>query len=251
MPPATSPRRSAAGARRRDEPQLAPLTHLTLFERVYGKLSDALTTGAFAPGETLTIRGLAEQLGTSVMPAREALRRLAAEGALDVQPNRSIRVPVMDAASASELCRLRMLLEGEATAIAATRMTPERLQIVQGFHRDFESSVKTGNVFRLLESGQRLHFAIYEAAESPRMFAIIQMLWLQNGPSLAEPMRRAFNRKEVVSFAESVVVHHQRIIDALGKGDADRAARAVRAEIAYIVERVRAIIDPSVNHDNR
>lgn len=249
MPLATSPRRSAAGARRRDEPKLAPLTHLTLFERVYGKLSDALTTGAFAPGETLTIRGLAEQLGTSVMPAREALRRLAAEGALDVLPNRSIRVPVMDAASAAELCRLRMLLEGEAAAIAAARLTPDQLQVVRGFHRDFESSVKLGNVFRLLEAGQKLHFAIYEAADSPKMFAIIQMLWLQNGPSLAEPMRRAFNRKEVVSFAESVGVHHQRIIDALGKGDAERAARAVRAEIAYVVERVRAIGTDSARGD--
>jgi DNA-binding GntR family transcriptional regulator len=242
MPISEGPKRSASGTRRRGEPQLAPLTHLTLFERVYGKLSDALTNGVFAPGETLTIRGLAEQLGTSVMPAREALRRLAAEGALDMLPNRSIRVPVMDATSAAELCRLRMLLEGEATAIAAARLTPEKLQVIRGFHRDFESSVKSGNVFKLLEAGQKLHFAIYEAAESPKMFAIIQMLWLQSGPSLAEPMRRTFNRKEVVSFAESVGIHHQRIIDALGKADADRAARAVRAEIAFVVDHVRAIV---------
>jgi len=245
MPTSANFRRTTLGKRRQDEPQLAPITHVTLFERVYGKLSDALFSGAFAPGETLTIRALAEQLGTSVMPAREALRRLAAEGALDVLPNRSIRVPFMDTASASELRRLRMLLEGEATAIAATRLTAESLQHIRAFHRDFESSVKSGHVAKLLEAGQKFHFAIYEGAQSPKMFAIIQMLWLQSAPSLAEPMRRTFNRKEVVSFAESVGVHHQRIIDALGIGDADRAARAVRAEIAFVMDHVRAIVADS------
>ena len=236
------PKRPVASSRRRDELQLAPITHQTLFERVYNKMRDALMTGAFASGETLTIRGLAEQLGTSVMPAREALRRLAAEGALDVLPNRSIRVPVMDADRVAELCRLRMLLEGEAALIAASRLTPDELLVIRGFHRDFEASIKSGNVFKLLEAGQNLHFAIYEGARSPKMLSIIGMLWLQSGPWLAEPMRRSFNRREVVSFAESVSVHHQRIVEALEKADAVRAAKAVRAEIAYLMDHARTIV---------
>ena len=74
------------------------------------------------------------------------------------------------------------------------------------------------------------------------MLSIINMLWLQSGPWLAEPMRRSFNRREVVSFAESVSVHHQRIVDALDKADPERAAKAVRAEIAYLMDHARTIV---------
>lgn len=235
------PKRSGTSNTARDDARLAPISNLTLFERVYNEMRNAIMTGAFAPGETLTIRGLADRLGTSVMPVREALRHLASEGALDVLPNRSIRVPVMDATRVAELCRLRMLLEGEAASLAASQLTAEELVVIVGFHREFEASVKSGNVLKLLEAGQNLHFAIYEAARSPRMMALIGMLWLQSGPWLAEPMRRTFKRREVVSFAESVSVHHQRIIDALEGGDADRAAKAVKAEIRYLMDHARTV----------
>ena len=62
-----------------EPPRLARITHATLYEKVYEELRNALMSGRFLPGEPLTIRGVAEALGTSIMPVREALRRLAAE----------------------------------------------------------------------------------------------------------------------------------------------------------------------------
>ena len=72
--------------------------------------------GRFQPGQTVTLRGLARSLGTSPMPVREALRRLIAERALDLGPNRSARVPVVTSAKYAEICEVRIALEGLAAA---------------------------------------------------------------------------------------------------------------------------------------
>ena len=223
------------------EQALPSLTHVTLSERVYAEMRKAFMTGAFAAGSTLTIRGLADQLGTSVMPVREAVRRLAAEGALTIVPNRSIHIPPMTNGRVAELCHLRMLIEGDTAAQAANRLTPEEFELIRGYHQEFEAGVRSGNASKLLQAGENLHFAIYVAARSPVVVQVISMLWLQTGPLLAEPMRRIFKRREVVSFAESVGVHHQRIIEALEKGNGELAAKAVRAEIRYIVDQIQTL----------
>ena len=228
-----------------DDGRLVPITHLTLHEQVYGKLRDAIMEGAFASGEYLTIRTLAEQLGTSVMPVREALRRISAEGALDMLPNRSIRVPSMDAARIAEICRLRTLLEGDAAALAAARITKPELKVIRSLHRDFVDSVRLGDVTRLLRAGQEFHFAIYEAARAPTMLSFIGMLWLQSGPWLAEPLRRTFERRHVRRFAEAIGHRHREIIDALESADAERAAAAVRAEMGDLTNYLRATVEQS------
>lgn len=222
--------------------RLAPVAHATLHELVYEKLRNAIMQGDFASGETLTIRTLATQLGTSVMPVREALRRLSAEGALEMLANRSIRVPSMDADRIAEICHLRTLLEGDAAALAAVRITKNELLLVHRHHRDFLNSVRTRDVGELLRAGQSLHFTIYEAARSPTMLAFIGMLWLQSGPWLAQPLRRTFAKSAVRGFAEAIGMRHRAIIDALAMGDADSAASAVRLEMGDLTGYLYSVI---------
>lgn len=226
----------------READHLVPVEHFTLYEQVYEKLRLAIMEGAFAAGETLTIRSLAQRLGTSVMPVREALRRLSTEGALTMLPNRSIRVPPLDVARIAEVYALRSLLEGEAAALAAATITDEELARVKHHHRDFIAGVKAGSASKILRAGQDLHFTIYEAARSPTMLAFIGMLWLQTGPWLAEPLRRTFSKRTVQTFAEAIGARHGEIIDALQARDAQRAARAVRAEMRDLAEHLRATI---------
>lgn len=211
--------------------RLLPVDNQTLYERVYERLREAIMNGDFTSGETLTIRGLAQQLGTSAMPAREALRRLATEGALEVLPNRSIRIPDMDAARIEEICRLRTLLEGEAASRAAQRRTAHEMQAIRGFHREFTAGVRAGSAPRLLLAGQRFHFAVYEAARLPTTLSMIRMLWLQSGPWLGGPLRRTFSRQETRAFAEFVLARHQDLLDALEAGDPGRASTAVATEL--------------------
>ncbi len=103
---------------------LAPVGRETVQDRVYAELRRALIGGVFAPAQVLTIRELADALATSTMPVREALGRLITEQALEALPNRTIRVPPVTLARIDDLLRARILIEGEAMALAAPRMTP-------------------------------------------------------------------------------------------------------------------------------
>jgi len=96
-----------------------PLDRQTLGERAYGKLADLLMSGRLAPGEKLSLRAAADVLGVSIMPVREAVSRLVADRALEVAPNRAVRVPLTTTAQFRDLTRVRITIEGHAAAEAA------------------------------------------------------------------------------------------------------------------------------------
>jgi DNA-binding GntR family transcriptional regulator len=109
-------------------PRLAPVERETMQEQVYQKLRDALMQGRFSPGDTMTLRALAEAFGTSPMPIREALRKLVAEQALMLLPNRTVIVPVITTERVDEFRRIRIALEGMVTEEAARRITPAEVE---------------------------------------------------------------------------------------------------------------------------
>jgi len=91
----------------------------TLNDRVYRELKKSIMSGAFKPGSELKLRSVAEALGTSLMPVRDAMRRLVAERALEMRPSRTIAIPVPSADQFLEIRAIRLLLEGEAVTRAA------------------------------------------------------------------------------------------------------------------------------------
>src|SRR5215510_3434354 len=105
----------------------APSAGLSLRELAYRQLSDLLASGALAPGEKISLRAAAEALGMSMMPVREAVSRLVADRALEVTPNRAVRVPLMTKAQFLDLTWTRVTIEGIAAAEAATRRTRAEL----------------------------------------------------------------------------------------------------------------------------
>src|SRR6202048_1521188 len=96
-----------------------PLDRQTLGERAYVQLAELLISGRLAPGEKLSLRAAADVLGVSIMPVREAVSRLVADKALEVTPNRAVRVPLMSAAQFRDLTKVRIAIEGHAAAQAA------------------------------------------------------------------------------------------------------------------------------------
>ena len=95
---------------------------------VYDALRQRFVTGKFMPGSSLSTRGVARELGVSQMPVREALSRLAAEGAVEIRSKRRIVVPLMTAARFKDLLRCRELLEPEAAAAALPFIDAARLK---------------------------------------------------------------------------------------------------------------------------
>src|ERR1700719_2518042 len=106
---------------------LARIARETVQERVYSALRDQLMRGGFEPGQKLKIAELANAFGTSAMPVREALNRLAAERAVECMPNRSVRVPALSQDILQDLMETRFAVEGLAVARAALNMSPATL----------------------------------------------------------------------------------------------------------------------------
>ena len=163
---------------------LGPIDNTTLRERVYRTLKQAILEGRFSPGETLSTRSLAEVLGTSVMPVRDALLRLSAEGGVEVLPNRAARLPVLSRESIAELYEVRLNLEGLAAALAAKRIKQEELAAVERAFTGMMQAGERNDISGFLRDNQLFHFSIYRAAQSYHLFPIIEALWLKGGPLL-------------------------------------------------------------------
>ncbi len=209
---------------------LAPVGRDTVQDRVYTELRRALIGGLFAPGQVLTIRQLADALMTSTMPVREALGRLITEQALEMQANRSIRVPPVTLDRIEDLLRARILIEGEAMALAAVRVTPKLLGTIRAIMAEWEEMRLGGNpatVDNEATLNQAFHFEIYRTCGSTILLPMIESLWLQSGP---------FTRAAIFAFSEAgardATRFHHDIVKALEAGDAPAARAALVADIS-------------------
>jgi DNA-binding GntR family transcriptional regulator len=154
----------------------------SLRTQVYDSLRDSLTAGKFVPGQKLTLRFLAKALDVSLMPVREALRRLVAEGAFEMRPNRSVRVPLMTRAKILELRDIRMAVEGLAVEKAAALATKDQIARVRRIALEIVAARDAGDSATDRKKIREYHFALYAIAEQPTLLRLIEGLWLQTGP---------------------------------------------------------------------
>ncbi|OZI39230.1 GntR family transcriptional regulator [Bordetella genomosp. 1] len=217
---------------------VTPLTRQTLSADVYRQLRDLLMSGRVVPGEQFSLRGIAEALGVSVMPVREAVNRLVAEQALEVTSNRSLRVPIMSAGQFREITCIRTELEGLATARAATARSEAALKEIVRSHERFakEITLPKPDPSRLIETNKDFHFAVYRQAGMPMLLQMIESLWLRIGPILNYDLRTESSR--VIKGVPAD--HHARIVAALRDGDAAGAERALRGDIESAAEHIIA-----------
>lgn len=154
----------------------------SLVSSIETQLRDALISGRLRPGERLNIRGLAQQLGTSPTPVREALIKLAAAGAVDAEPGQSFRVPVLTRAEYLEISSIRRAVEGLAAEQATPRIRDEQIARLAEIEKQFLDAKREGNAGEALHYNRQFRFALYEAAGMPVLLMIIEGLWLRIGP---------------------------------------------------------------------
>lgn len=199
----------------------SPVEHVSVNLAVYRRLCDHLMRGDYAAGSVLGIQELADAFGTSAMPVREALRRLAAQRALEPMKSRSMRVPVLSVQRLHDIRRARVLVEGAATEWAVERMgTAELAELRRLARRIGQSLARPDALSEWVTSNQAFHFTIYRASASESLLAMIENLWLQSGPCLraARALMRADERPPVELHAAIVAAIEQR--DASGARDA-------------------------------
>jgi DNA-binding GntR family transcriptional regulator len=206
-----------------------PLDRQTLGERAYAQLAELLISGRLGPGEKLSLRSVADMLGVSIMPVREAVSRLVADKALEVAANRAVRVPVMSNSQFRDLTRVRITIEGHAAAEAARLRSAEHLAAIAAAESAMraESEKATPNLPRAVELNKTFHFAVYESAQSPVMLEIIRALWLKAGPVINLDLRGNPDR---LAKGEAIRFHAQ-ARQAIETRDPDAAKAAIAADI--------------------
>lgn len=209
--------------------KVARASRVTLADQVYRDLRELVLAGQVAPGEKFTLRGLAEAIGVSPMPVREAVGRLSAEGALEIMPNRAVRVPLMTRGRFLELRTIRAELEGLAAETATRHATDADIAEITHHHEIFtaESAKDDPDGAVAIRANKDFHFAIYRAARMPRLMQIVENLWLEVGPVLNLDLRANGRRLQEVEAHK----HHQRLVSALRRRDPADARAALRADI--------------------
>ena len=203
-------------------PRIARIETSKLREDAYEALRDAFTRGEFAPGDTVSLRSLADQLGVSMTPVREAVRRLVAEGALIDTPSRTLVVPPFDAQRMRDLKAARLALETLVLEQAMERIDAAGIDeletIIAGERNPEERGPDLAQNFTF-------HFTLYRHSGSEVLLPLVQGLWLQYGSYL----NLVIQREEAVRLDEHK--HHFEIIEAMRRGDLETACKALKVDI--------------------
>jgi len=218
---------------------LDPIERVTLNELAYVRLKQALLSGRIEPGTTFTLRQLAEVLGTSVMPVREAVTRLSAENALVVIPNRGIVVPPLDAEAADEVWDLRIQLEGHATALAAQRADRAATSHINKLCRALRVAMEAGDIHRVLECNSDYQFAIYKSARSPLLLQLIEVLRMKSVPYCTAALRVLV--RERPPYYQAALRNHDAIAAAITAGDTKGAESVKQQDLREFRSFVNAV----------
>lgn len=222
MPKFAAGKTLEAGLAANDEPATAP--EPILHASIYEDLRRRMITGKIMPGAPLSTRGLALEIGVSQMPVRDALSRLAAEGAVEIRSKRRIALPAMTAQRFDDLLDCRLLLEPTAAAQALPHITPALLKRLREIDAALDRAMEAGDVIGYMECNFEFHFGIYRANGRPTLNRLIETLWLQFGPF----MRVVYGRYGTAKLVDQ----HRVALDAIEAGDAEALRRAIASDIA-------------------
>lgn len=191
---------------------------------IYAELRRRLVTGKITPGHALSTRTLAHELGVSQTPVRDALSRLAAEGAVEIRSKKRILVPAMTPERFEEVLRCRLLLEPEAAASATDHIDAARLDRLRAIDDKLDKAIANGDPDAYVTLNHAFHFELYNAAGRGTLTQLIEMLWLQFGPH----MRHVYGRWGTAHLIDQ----HHVALDCIANRDHEGVRRAIAADIA-------------------
>ena len=196
---------------------------LAAHDRLYRTLRQQIMHGELPPGQALTLRGLAAQFGVSMTPAREALRRLSAEGALTLSASGRVSTPELSNDRIEELAAVRALIEPELASRALPRAHMALIERMQAINLANQEAALRRDAVTYVRTNLEFHRALYLRAQAPAMLAIAETVWLQLGPTMRSLYAR-LQRKDPPQ-------HHRMIIAALKAGDEPGLRLAVRTDV--------------------
>ena len=192
---------------------------LSLSDKAYHAIRDLIVSLELAPGAVIDERELVERLEIGRTPVREALRRLAQEGLVDVYPRRGMFVTGVDVRRLARLSEVRAVLEPVAARLAADRATDADRAELAALLEELDEG--TGD---LMDLDERIHRAVYRAAHNDLMAATLEQYYVL---ALRIWMIALDHAQEL----EEAVEAHRTLLAAINAGDGDRAAETMRAHV--------------------
>ena len=207
----------------------------SLSQQAYYLLRDRIVTLALPPGSLVNERELGEEFGLGRTPIRDALRRLADDGLVEVWPRRGIYVGAVDVGDLRDISELRVELEGYAAHLAAQRVTePDREDLAQLLD-ELSTTVGATDERELIHLDQRIHRLIYRIARNPFLEAAAERAYV-----LA--LRLWFLALERVARLEDAVHEHRQLLESISAGDPEAAATVARTHVEDFERQIRELL---------
>lgn len=156
-----------------------------LSSSVYKRLKDQLMRAELAPQQRLKVRELAQMMGTSETPVREALVQLSREGAIEIKPRYHIRVRRISYREYQEIRDMRLALEAMAAEKALPHVTEADIRALEERHRQLIHAEETGDWQTALQANFDFHFDLYRKSGADHLIGVLEGLWVRIGPFLS------------------------------------------------------------------
>jgi DNA-binding GntR family transcriptional regulator len=207
----------------------------SLSEQAYYRLRNLIVTLELAPGSLVSERELMERLALGRTPVREALRRLAQEGLVDVYPRRGIFVSTVNAHDLAALSEVRATLESQAAALAAERATADERAEADELIADLERIAGERDERRLIDLDQRIHRHVYRCAHNAHLEATLNEYYVLT-------LRIWFLALDRVVRLDDAVREHRELLVAIRDRDARRAETAMRSHVLGFERAIREVL---------
>jgi DNA-binding GntR family transcriptional regulator len=214
--------------------QLRPVDAVTLKDSVYRELFRAIVSGRLAPGERLVLDPLAKQLGVSIMPVREAIRKLEA-GKLVTVRNRKITVNVLSPKNVTDILKVRLILEGYAASEGARLGQEETARRLEALLGEME---QTDDIEVYLKTNRAFHGSIYRECDNPPLLEVIESVWERYSPYL-----HILLDNEVDWKSPALSRNHYGMLDAYRKRDSEAIRRWVEKDLTDAAQLVLKMIE--------
>lgn len=217
---------------------LRPVRVPTRQEVVYKKLETAILSGHIRPGERIITEEVAQRLGVSKIPVREALRGLEAGGLISTKPNCGSTVTELSKENLEEILEIRINLECIAARKATQSRDADLLDRLNIYHQQFATARASNIADRLLQTNKKFHHTLYQAANMPILLNIIEQLWDRVSPYYYILFRQSAKPNPVIGIR-----YHQEIINAVKNNDPDGVAKWIEADLTDSTRFVLSIFD--------
>ncbi|HHW00916.1 MAG TPA: GntR family transcriptional regulator [Clostridiaceae bacterium] len=198
--------------------------YMPLREVIFNTLRQAIILGELKPGERLMEVHLAEKMGVSRTPVREAIRKLELEGLVNMVPRKGAHVADLSVKDIMDVLEVRACLDGLATSLAANRITQDEIKELKNIHTQFINYIEKDNLQGSIKKDVEFHDVIYRSSRNERLIQITSNLREQVQRFRVIYLKDYSNTRDIIN-------EHNEIIDALIAKDPSKAQEVAQKHI--------------------